>query len=63
MKCEYCNGTGIYKQPDNKEKFDELVDIEMDKGYHVNYIMAMEKAYKRVGYTEVACPFCKEVKE
>ena len=60
IKCEYCNGTGIYRKPNDQEKFDEMVDIEMDKGYQVNYIMAAEKVYKMVGYTEVECPYCKK---
>lgn len=58
MICRFCNGTGIYKKPNDQVKFDELVEREMDKAYHVNYMMAEEKAYKQVGYTEIACPYC-----
>lgn len=29
MKCIHCKDTGKYKMPKNKEKFDELIDIEM----------------------------------
>ena len=58
--CEYCNGTRVYREPNDREKFDELVDLEMDKAYYVNYIMAAEKAYKTVGYREVECPYCKK---
>lgn len=50
MKCIYCNGTGKYKKPNDQEKFDNLVDCEMEKGYFVNLEMAEEKAYKAVGY-------------
>ena len=39
--------------PDQK-----IVDIEMEKAYHVNYDMAEEKAYKAVGYTVIDCPYC-----
>lgn len=60
MNCDYCNGTGKYKKPNDQERFDELVDVEMEKGYHVNYVIAMEQAYKKVGYTIVDCPFCKK---
>lgn len=58
QKCRYCNGTGKYKKPNNMERFDRLVDIEMEKGYQVNYAMAEEKAYKNVGYMIIDCPFC-----
>lgn len=58
MSCSYCAGTGKYKQPCNKKLFDELIDTEMEKGYYVNYIIAEEKAYKRVGYKLVPCPYC-----
>ena len=58
MSCRYCNGTGKYKQPNNQERFDCLVDVEMDKAYFVNYNMAEEKAYEEVGYTLIDCPYC-----
>lgn len=45
--------------PKDKEKFDRLVDTEMEKAYSVNYDMAEEKAYKKVGYTLIDCPYCK----
>lgn len=62
MNCRYCKDTGKYKQPNNVERFERLVDIEMDKGYHVNYEMAEEKIYKVVGYTVIDCPYCQEGK-
>ena len=40
MHCRHCKGTGKYKQPNNQQLFDELVDMEMDKGYAVNCAMA-----------------------
>ncbi len=58
QKCRHCNGTGKYKKPNDQEKFDRLVDIEMEKAYYVNYAMAEEKAYKDVGYTINDCPYC-----
>ena len=61
MKCIYCKDTGKYKEPKNKELFDQLVDTEMDKAYFVNYAMAEEKAYEKVGYTLIDCPYCKKV--
>ncbi len=59
-RCIFCKGTGKYKQPDDKERFDELIDREMDKGYQVNYAMAEKVAYDEVGYTIIDCPYCKE---
>lgn len=58
MKCRYCKDTGKYKKPNNEEKFSQLIDVEMEKAYMVNYEMAEEKAYKEVGYTIIDCPFC-----
>lgn len=60
MECIYCKDTGKYKMPKNKEKFDELIDIEMEKGYMVNYAMAEKIAYKKVGYDIIDCPYCKK---
>lgn len=60
MKCRYCNDTGKYKMPKDQKEFDRLVDLEVDKAYTVNYAMAEEKAYKKVGYTIVDCPYCTE---
>ena len=61
MKCYYCNDTGKYKRPNNQEMFDHLVDIEMDKGYHVNAEIAREKAYKAIGFTVIDCPYCNTI--
>ena len=58
MKCTHCKDTRKYKQPNNKERFEKLIDIEMEKSYFVNYDMAEEKAYKEVGFTIIDCPFC-----
>lgn len=58
MSCNYCKDTKKYKKPNDQKKFDELVDIEMEKGYFVNLAMAEEKAYKAVGFTIVDCPIC-----
>lgn len=58
MDCIYCKGTKKYKKANNEKEFDRLVDIEMDKGYHINYEMAAEKVYKRIGYTVIDCPHC-----
>ena len=35
MKCRYCKDTGKYRQPKDVERFERLVDIEMEKAYHV----------------------------
>ena len=48
MKCPHCKDTKKYKKPNNQERFDRIVDTEMEKGYFVNYEMAEEKAYKEV---------------
>ena len=50
MKCTHCKDTRKYKQPNNKERFEKLIDIEM------------EKAYKEVGFTIIDCPFCNNKK-
>ena len=60
MKCPHCKDTKKYKKPTNQERFDRIVDTEMEKGYFVNYEMAEEKAYKEVGFTIVDCPYCSE---
>ena len=62
MKCTHCKDTRKYKQPNNKERFEKLIDIEMEKSYFVNYDMAEEKAYKEVGFTIIDCPFCNNKK-
>ena len=58
MNCRYCKDTGKYKQPNNVERFERLVDIEMEKAYFVNYEISEEKAYNAVGYTVIDCPYC-----
>ena len=58
MICSHCKDTGKYRQPKDDEKFNSLVEWEMDKAYMVNYDMATEKAYKKVGYTIIDCPYC-----
>ncbi len=63
MKCNLCNGTGKYKKPNDEKEFDRLVDIEMDKGYQLNYAMAAEVVYKRIGYTVVDCPHCNKLRK
>lgn len=58
MKCVHCKDTKKYRKPNNQEQFDRIVDVEMEKAYFVNYEMAEEKAYEKVGYTVIDCPFC-----
>ena len=62
MKCMYCNDTGKYKMPKDKEKFDKIVDTEMEKGDFISYDIAEKKAYKKIGYDLIDCPFCKQSK-
>lgn len=57
-KCYFCDGTGKYRRPKDEERFEKLVDREMEKGYFVNIAMAQEKAYKEVGYDIIDCPHC-----
>jgi len=57
-KCGLCGGLGKCREPTNKEKFNELVDWEMDKAYMVNHKMAEEKAYEKVGFIWIDCPRC-----
>ena len=59
MNCRYCKDTGQYRKPNDEKQFERLVDIEMEKAYFVNYDEAEEKAYKKVGFTIVDCPYCK----
>ena len=59
MNCIYCKGTGKYKKPNDQEQFDKLVDIEMEKGYFVSIDIAEKKAFDKVGYTIIDCPYCK----
>lgn len=47
MKCSHCKDTKKYKKPNNQERFDRIVDTEMEKGYFVNYEMAEEMHTKR----------------
>lgn len=48
--------------PHDKEKFDKIIDTEMEKGDFVSYYMAEEKAYKEVGYDLIDCPYCSQSK-
>ena len=59
MSCIYCNGTGKYKKPNDERAFERLVDIEMEKADFRSGEDAVMRAYKRVGYTEIDCPYCK----
>ncbi len=62
-KCFYCEGTGKIKKPNDEERFERIVDCEMQKGDFISYDMAEKKAYNIVGYTEIDCPYCNENKE
>ena len=62
MNCMYCEDTRKYKMPRDKEKFDKIIDTEMEKGDFVSYYMAEEKAYKEVGYDLIDCPYCSQSK-
>lgn len=58
MKCRHCNDTGKYKQPNDPQKFEEIIDREMEKAYMVNYEIAENLAYQKVGFTVIDCPYC-----
>lgn len=60
MSCIHCKDTGKYKQPKDRENFDQLIDQELNKGYMVNFDMAEKKAYEEVGYDIIDCPYCKK---
>ena len=51
MKRPHCKDTKKYKKPNNQERFDRIVDTEMEKGYFVKYEMSEEKAYNKA-----SCP-------
>lgn len=58
MNCIYCKDTGKYKKPNDIKEFDRLVELEMFKGDFVNQSMAEKKAYQKVGFTTIDCPYC-----
>lgn len=58
MKCQQCKGTGKWRQPKNQREFDFWCDHLLE-GDFCSPSMAEEKAYKKVGYTLLNCPFCK----
>lgn len=58
MACMYCKGTGKYKRPKDLKKFEDYIDVEMEKEYYVNYVIAEKKAYEKIGYDVIDCPYC-----
>lgn len=57
--CILCDGTGIYKRPNNEDAFDRLMNHYMDPGTYSGYT-AYRKAINKVGYTEEVCECCKD---
>ena len=58
MNCPYCKDTGKYKQPKNQKDFDYWVDHLVDTNGFMSISMAEEKAYKKVGFDLIDCPYC-----
>lgn len=58
MICPNCRGTGKIEKPQDQEKFDRLVEIEMDKAYFVSYDIAMKRVAGKVPFITVDCPKC-----
>lgn len=54
--CEVCNGTGIYKRPNDEKRFDKLFDAACDQGIMPK--ICYENALDAVGYTEEPCIYC-----
>ena len=57
-KCYKCDGTGRYKQPNDEELFNELVDKYDNEGSHSTY-ECIKMALNYTGYTIIPCPVCK----
>lgn len=56
--CIYCENTGVYKEPNNKELFDKVFDKYDDMGIF-NLEETYDKAINEVGYTKITpCPEC-----
>ena len=58
IKCKYCKGTGKIKVPKDKEMFDYLIDLEMNKGDFISYKDAEETVSKKVKFIFQKCPYC-----
>lgn len=58
MACDYCGGTGKCINPADKEKFDNLVDREIDKGDFVSIEMAEKRVINKHRYFLIDCPYC-----
>ncbi len=56
-ECFWCNGTGRFKEPKNKEAFDEAFDKYDSMGV---YCMeeCRDKALDDTGYKIIKCPQC-----
>ncbi|MCQ2424676.1 MAG: hypothetical protein MJ070_00885 [Lachnospiraceae bacterium] len=61
--CSYCQDTKQIKVPNDQEKFDSIIDREMDGGHPLPAAEAQEKAYRICGYHMIECPYCKNEKE
>lgn len=61
MICTHCSGSRKYKKPNDQDMFDKIIDSEMEKGDFISYSMAEERAYKKVGYTLIDCPYCNKL--
>ena len=60
--CQYCNGTGKIKVPNDEKMFEYYIELEMNKGYFADYRAAEEKAFEKVGFTVRECPYCQQKK-
>lgn len=59
--CIACENTGWYKDPNDRELFDKLVDKYDQMGiYTAND--CYNKAINEVGYTKIPCPYCERGK-
>lgn len=56
-KCWYCEGTGKYKKPLNKEEFDKEFDRLEDLAIF-NTFQCREMALEETGYTIEKCQNC-----
>lgn len=56
-KCFWCDGTGKFKKPRDKEKFDQLFDY-YDSPRTLSMGECRERALEKTGFDLVKCEHC-----
>ena len=57
MKCGWCNGTGKFKEPNDKEVYEKEFD-RLDAPGTLTMEVCRERALKEAGFTIIDCPEC-----